>query len=156
MQERELLLEEALDGDCRMVSLMTSVMSNEGWKAKRHLTRVVAERDEQTFRKAVERRAGKAVAGWAKPPWLNEDQHHWLSKKLAQLSLEADEIDDFLFTIWGNDHMRMLNGVGSDMERIAKDIRIVRFKLAKKFDETDDDLRRGYEVYFGEEGVRAD
>jgi len=138
-----------------MRSLMTSVMSNEGWKAKQHLTRLVAERDEQTFRKLVERRVGKAVAGWAKPPWLNEDQHHWLSKKLAQLTLDTGEIDRFLFIIWGDDHMRMLK-LGPDMERIAKDIRIVRFKLAKKFDETDDDLRRGYEVYFGEEGTRAE
>jgi hypothetical protein len=141
------------DGDRTMRGLMTSVMSNEGWKAKQHLTRLVAERDEQTFRKLVER---KAVAGWAKPPWLNEDQHHWLSKKLAQLTLDTDEIDHFIFTIWGNDHMRMLNGLGPDIERIAKDIRIVRFKLAKKFDETDDDLRRGYEAYFGEEGVRVE
>ena len=144
------------DGDRGMVSLMTSVMSNEGWKAKQHLTRLVAERDEQTFRKLLEQRAGKAVAAWAKPPWVNEDQHHWLSKKLAQLTLDTDEIDHFLFTIWGNDHMRMLNGLGPDMERIAKDIRIVRFKLAKKLDETDDDSRRGYEAYFGEEGVRAE
>ena len=139
-----------------MVSLMTSVMSNEGWKAKQHLTRLVAERDEQTFRKLVERPEGKAVADWAKAPWLNEDQHHWLSKKLAQLTLDTDEIEGFLFAIWGNDHMRMFNGLGPDMERIAKDIRIVRFKLAKKFDETDNDLRRGYEAYFGEEGVRAE
>ena len=131
-------------------------MSNEGWKAKQHLTRLVAERDEQTFRKLVKRWVSKAVAGWAKPPWLNEDRHHWLSKKLAQLTLDTDEIDHFLFTIWGNDHMRMLNGLGPDMERIAKDIRIVRFKLTKKFDETDDDLRRGYEAYFGEEGLRAE
>jgi len=29
---------------------MTSVMSNEGWRAKQHLTGLVAERDEQTFR----------------------------------------------------------------------------------------------------------
>jgi hypothetical protein len=139
-----------------MSSLMTSVMSNEGWKAKQHLTRLVAERDEQTFRNFVGRRRGKAVAGWAKPPWLNEDQHRWLSKKLAQLSLDTDEIDHFLFTVWGNEHMRMLNGLGPDMERIAKDIRIARLKLAKKFDETDDDLRRGYEVYFGQEGTRAE
>ena len=139
-----------------MVSLMTSVMSNEGWKAKQHLTRLVAERDEQTFRKLVERPEGKAVADWAKAPWLNEDQHHWLSKKLAQLTLNTDEIEGFLFAIWGNDHMRMFNGLGPDMERIAKDIRIVRFKLAKKFDETDNDLRRGYEGYFGEDGVRAE
>ena len=139
-----------------MRSLMTSQMSNEGWIAKQPLTRLVAERDKQTFRKLVEQRVGKAVAGWAKPPWLNEDHHHWLSKKLGQLTHDTDEIDHFLFTIWGNDHMRMLNGLGPDMERIAKDIRIVRFKLAKKFDETDDDLRRGYEVYFGEEGVRAE
>jgi hypothetical protein len=68
------------DGDRGMVTLMTSVMSNEGWKEKQHLTRLVAERDEQSFRKLAERRVGKAVAGWAKPPWLNEDQHHWLSK----------------------------------------------------------------------------
>ena len=52
--------------------------------------------------------------------------------------------------------MRMLNGLGPDMERIAKDVRIVRLKLAKKLDETDDDLRRGYKVYFGEEGVKAE
>ena len=76
--------------------------------------------------------------------------------KLAQLTLDTDEIEQFLFAIWGNDHMRMFNGLGPDMERIAKDVRIVRFKLAKKFDETDDDLRRGYEAYFGEEGVRAE
>jgi hypothetical protein len=139
-----------------MTSLMTSILSNEGWKAKRHLTRLVTERDEQTFRSIVQQRLGKAVAGWGKPPWLNEDQHRWLSKKLAQLTLDADEIDDFLFAIWGNDHMRMLNGLGPDMERIAKDIRIVRLKLAKKFDETDDDLRRGYEAYFGEQGIGAE
>ena len=139
-----------------MTGLMTDVMSNEGWKAKQHLTRLVAERGEQTFRKLVEQREGKTVAGWAKPPWLNEDQHQWLTKKLAQLTLDTDEIEQFLFTIWGNDHMRMLNGLGPDMERIAKDVRIVRFKLAKKFDETDDNLRRGYEAYFGEEGVRAE
>ena len=47
-----------------MVTLMTSVMSNEGWKEKQHLTRLVAERDEQSFRKLAERRVGKAVAGW--------------------------------------------------------------------------------------------
>ena len=29
-------------------------------------------------------------------------------------------------------------------------------ELAKKFDETDDDLRRGYEAYLREEGVRAE
>jgi hypothetical protein len=29
---------------------------------------------------------------------------------------------------------------------------LTRLKLAKKFDETDDDLRRGYEAYFGEQG----
>ena len=139
-----------------MRSLMTSVMSNEGWKAKRHFTRLVAERDEQTFRKLVERPEGKAVADWAKAPWLNEDQHHWLSKKLAQLTLDTNEIEDFLFAIWGNDHMRMFNGLGPDIERIAKDIRILRFKLAKKFDETDDDLRRGYEAYFGEGAVTAE
>jgi len=139
-----------------MTSLMTSILSNEGWKAKQHLTRLVAERNEQTFRKLVEQRVGKAVAGWAKSPWLNEDQHHWLSKKLAQLTLDTDEIDNFLFAIWSNDHMRMLTGLGPDMERIAKDIRIVRFKLAKKFDEIDDELRRGYEAYFGEEGARAE
>ena len=139
-----------------MVSLMTSVMSNEGWKAKQHLTRLVAARDEQAFRKFVERPEGKDVAGWAKPPWLNEDQHHWLSKKLAQLTLDTDEIEGFLFAIWGNDHMRMFNGIGPDMERIAKDIRIARFKLAKKFDEADNDLRRGYEAYFGEGGVRGE
>ena len=139
-----------------MRSLMTSMISNEGWKAKQHSTRLVAERDEQTFRKLVEQRMGKAVAGWAKPPWLNEDQHQWLSKKLAQLTLDNDEIEHFLFTIWGNDHMRMLDGLGPDTERIAKDIRIVRFKLAKKFDETDDDLRRGYEAYFGEERLTAE
>jgi hypothetical protein len=51
------------DGDRGMVTLMTSVMSNEGWKEKQHLTRLVAERDEQSFRKLAERRVGKAVAG---------------------------------------------------------------------------------------------
>jgi hypothetical protein len=137
-----------------MASLMAGVMSNEGWKAKQRLTHLVAERDEQTFRKLVDQR--KTIASWAKPPWLNEDQHHWLSKKLAQLTLDADEIEQFVFGIWGNDHMRMFNGLGPDMERIAKDIRIVRFKLAKKFDESDDELRRGYEAYFGEEGIRAE
>jgi hypothetical protein len=154
-----LLLEDAFwlrDEDRAMRSLMTSVMSNEGWKAKRHFSRLVAERDEQSFKNLVEQRVGKAVAGWAKPPWLNEDQHRWLSKKLAQLTIDTDEIEDFLFTIWGNDHMRMLTGLGPDMERIAKDIRIVRFRLAKKFDETDDALRRGYEAYFGEEGATAE
>ena len=145
-----------------MRSLMTSVMSNEGWEAKQNLARLVAERDEQTFGKLVERRdqggnlLAKAVANWARPPWLNQDQHQWLSKKLAQLTLDTNEIEDFLFAIWGNDHMRMFNGLGPDIERIAKDIRIVRFKLAKKFDETDDDLRRGYEAYFGEGGVTAE
>ena len=139
-----------------MTSLMTTVMSNEGWKTKQHLARLVAERDEQTFRKFAEQQTGKVVASLAKPPWLNEDQHHWLSRKLAQLTLDADEIEQFLFSIWGNDHMRMFNGLGPDMERIAKDVRIVRFKLAKKFDESDDELRRGYEAYFGEEGVRAE
>jgi len=134
-----------------MTSLMTTVMSNEGWKTKQHLARLVAERDEQTFRKFAEQQTGKAVASWAKPPWLNEDQHHW-----AQLTLDADEIEQFLFSIWGNDHMRMFNGLGPDMEWIAKDIRIVRFKLAKIFDESDDELRRGYEAYFGEEGIRAE
>jgi hypothetical protein len=139
-----------------MGNLMTSVLSNEGWKAKQHLTRLVAGRSEQTFKKLVEHQSGKAVARWAKPPWLNEDQHHWLSKKLAQLSLETDDIDDFIVTIWGNDHMRMLTGIGPDIERIAKDVRILRLKLAKKFDETDDDMRRGYEAYFGEEGLKAE
>jgi len=52
--------------------------------------------------------------------------------------------------------MLMLNGLGPNMERIAKDIRIVRSKLVKKFYKTDDDLRRGYEAYFGEEGVRPE
>src|SRR5262249_16983438 len=33
---------------------------------------------------------------------------------------------------------------------------LTRLKLAKKFDETDDDLRRGYEAYFGEQGIRAE
>jgi hypothetical protein len=47
-------------------------------------------------------------------------------------------------------------GLVGDVERIAKDIRIVRFKLAKKFDESDDNLRRGYEAYFGEKGIRAE
>ena len=47
-------------------------------------------------------------------------------------------------------------GDAENMERIAKDIRIVRFKLAKKFDESDDELRRGYEAYFGEEGITAE
>jgi hypothetical protein len=50
-------------------SLMASVMSNEDWKAKQHLTRLVAERDEKTFRKLVQQRVAKAVSGWAKAPW---------------------------------------------------------------------------------------
>jgi hypothetical protein len=54
-----------------MKSLMTSVKSDEGWKSKQQ-TRLVAERDEQTFRNLVEQRIGEAVAGWAKPPWLKK------------------------------------------------------------------------------------
>jgi hypothetical protein len=69
---------------------MTTVMRNEGWKAKQHLARLVTERDEQTFRKLIEQRVGKAVA--ARAPWVNEDRHQWLSKKLAQPTLGTGKL----------------------------------------------------------------